>query len=187
MRHKMEKQTNHFSLPAWLRIVLIGRRPKFTLIRVTALVFVTFAVFPFVLLPIRVRGPSMSPTYEEGRINVVNRLAYLWHEPQRGDVVAIRFSGVSVNPIFQHKKSAVLMKRIVGLPGETVEFDHGQLFINGKPLHEPYVKYPCDWNLPPVKLSLERYYVVGDNRSMPAEAHTKGEPERERIVGKVLL
>ena len=74
----------------------------------------------------------MLPTYHDGQINFLNRLAYLRHEPQRGDVVGIRYSGDSI----------LLLKRIVGLPGEEVSFDEGKLFINGKPLEEPYVKSP---------------------------------------------
>jgi signal peptidase I len=64
---------------------------------------------------------------------------------------------------------------------------NGQVFINGQPLSEPYEKNPSDWNLPPEKLNANQYYVVGDNRSMPAADHMKGRVERERIIGKVIL
>jgi len=119
----------------------------------------------------------MLPTYRDRSLNFVNHLAYLRHEPQRGDVVAIRLSG----------KHAMYMKRIIGLPGETVEFADGHVLINGKILEEPYRKFPCDWNRAPVTLSPTQYFVVGDNRSMPQNYHTFGECERERILGKVLL
>ena len=79
------------------------------------------------------------------------------------------------------------MKRIIGLPGETVAFVNGAALINGKVLDEPYEKYDCDWNLPPVKLGPNQYFVVGDNRSMPAEYHVKGKVERDHIVGKAVL
>ena len=79
------------------------------------------------------------------------------------------------------------MKRIIGLPGETVAFENGRVLINGEVLDEPYEKSPCDWNCPPVKLGPDEYYVVGDNRTMPQELHTHGGTPRYRIVGKVLL
>ena len=128
------------------------------------------------MLPIRDVGISMLPTYQQSSVHFVNRLAYLFHGPRRGDVVAIRLlAGPHV----------MYLKRIVGLPGETVAFRDGKLLINGKALDEPYVREPCDWDLPPEKIPLGQYYVVGDNRSMPAEDHTKGRVERRLIIGKV--
>src|SRR5437870_5284539 len=108
--------------PDWLRVVLIGRRPEFTLLRIVVWVVTCFVVAQFVLLPIRVEGVSMLPTYKENRVNFVNRLAYLHSQPKRGDVIAIRLAGPSI----------MYMKRIVGLPGETVSFHEGRLLINGK-------------------------------------------------------
>jgi signal peptidase I len=173
---------NQPSRPSWLRIVLIGRKPKNTLIRIVVLVAVCFVVFNFILLPIRVDGISMLPTYRDGQINFVNRLAYRRHEPQRGDVVSIRLA----DPEVSHPH-VLYMKRIVGLPGETVSFVGGQLLIDGKVLDEPYVKKFCDWNIDPKKLNADEYYIVGDNRSMSEKDHVKGGAERWRIVGKVLL
>ena len=83
--------------------------------------------------------------------------------------------------------SVMYMKRIIGLPGETISFSNGKLLVNGEILNEPYVKSACDWNVPPVTLSTNQYYVVGDNREMPEKNHEKGVAERWRIVGKVLL
>jgi signal peptidase I len=134
-------------------------------------------VFKLLLLPIRVTGGSMLPAYRDGRVNLVNRLAYLRHEPQRGDVVGIRLAGVSV----------MYMKRIIGLPGETVAFAEGHAVIDGSVLDEPYVKFPCDWDREPVKLDSDQYFVVGDNRSMPLTNHVHGVLLRNRIVGKVIL
>ncbi|MGH7950571.1 MAG: signal peptidase I [Limisphaerales bacterium] len=163
--------------PGWIHVIAIGRNPKNTLVRILVLIVTCFVVFNFILLPIRVTGISMSPTYKDRSINFVNRLAYWRHEPRRGDVVSIRFAGMHV----------MLMKRIIGLPGETVAFDNGRVLIDGKILDEPYEKTECNWNLPPVKLDANEYYVVGDNRTMPPEYHTKGKVERERIIGKVIL
>jgi signal peptidase I len=163
--------------PRWVRIVMIGRNPKATLVRVAVLVMTCFIVFKFVLLHIRVEGISMLPTYPDHSKHFVNRLAYLWHEPQRGDVVGIRLAGPHV----------MYMKRIIGLPGETVSFVDGRVLINGEVLDEPYEKTACDWNRAPVKLGPDEYFVVGDNRTMPEENHVFGKVERSRIVGKTVL
>lgn len=157
-------------------VLLVGRKPGRTALRILVLVALSFIVFRFVLLPIRVQGPSMLPTYRNG-VNFVNRLAYSFHEPQRGDVVAVRTSGLSI----------MFMKRIIALPGETVAFLNGQVYINGQPLEETYLKLPSDWTIPPEQVRPGHYYCVGDNRSMPHLDHEKGQAERQRIVGKVLL
>ena len=188
-------------LPRWLSIVLIGRRPKFTLVRVVALALGGFLGFGFILLPVRVDGPSMLPTYRTGSVNLVYRFAYLRHEPRRGDVVTIRISGdeysarellndlchvrVQFRRLF--RPSLMYMKRVVGLPGETIAFSGGRLFVDGQVVDEPYQKFSCHWEREPLKLGADQYFVVGDNRSMRMEDHTRGAYSLVRIVGKVLL
>jgi signal peptidase I len=162
--------------PRWVRVLAIGRNWKFTLARLAVLAVISFIVFDFfwfVLLPIRVEGISMLPTYQNGSVNFVNRLA---------DVVGIRLSDPGLT-----RPSLLYLKRIIGLPGETVAFVNGQVQINGQMLDEPYEKYDCDWNIPPVTLGPDQYFVVGDNRSMPAEYHIFGKVEHNHIVGKAVL
>jgi signal peptidase I len=161
----------------WLRRIVIGRNPKVTLLRVVALIITCTVLFHFALLPIRVDGVSMAPTYPNHGVHFVNLLAYKFHDPKRGDVVAIRYTGIHL----------MLMKRVVGLPGETIAFHQGRLFINDQPIDEPYVKRPCDWETPPEKIEADEYYVVGDNRSMPEGDHVKGRAARDKIMGRVLL
>jgi len=165
------------SQPSRLRTMVIGRNPKRTLLRVVVLVCSCFIIFKFIFLPIQVEGVSMLPTYRSNGVNFVNRLAFLFHEPRRGDVVSIRLAGPSV----------MFMKRIIGLPGESVAFHEGRVYINGKLLEEPYVKFPCNWEHEPRLLGPTEYYVVGDNRSMPQVDHSEGKADRDRIIGKVLL
>ncbi len=179
----MQATNSSANRPGWLQIVVIGRRPGFTLIRILVLVVLVVVTVKFVLLPIKVEGISMEPTYHNHRIDCVNRLAYLWHAPQRGDVVAIRFA----DPGKLSSPSEMLMKRIIGLPGETVSFHEGHVYINGQLLDEPYLKTPCDWEHEPIQCGPDQYYVVGDNRTMPFEYHMQGRAERDHIIGKVLL
>jgi signal peptidase I len=161
----------------WLRVAAIGRRPAWTLIRVLVLVLVTVVTFKFVLIPVRVTGISMEPTYHDHTINFINRLSYLHSEPRHGDVVGIRFAGDRL----------MLLKRIVGLPGETISYSGGHVCINGVRQDEPYLKLCTDWEMGGRTLGPDEYYVVGDNRSMPQENHMEGITKRWRIVGKALL
>lgn len=163
----------------WVRIALIGRNPKRTLIRACILAVVCFVFFKFyffrtIILPVQVQGNSMFPTYHDHGWNYVNKLAYRHTEPQRGDVVGIRMSG----------EHAMLLKRIVGLPGETVAFANGHLLVNGEQIDEPYMKsHNLAPDLAPITLGPSEYYVIGDNR-MNSE---RGRIDRIRIVGRILL
>jgi signal peptidase I len=179
----VSESTQHSSLAWWLRVVTIGRRPRATVARIVVLAVVCFVTFKFILLPVRIEGISMEPTLHDRQVHLVNRWAYLFHEPRRGDIVSIRFS----NPGTFSAPSEMYMKRIIGLPGETVSFHEGHAYINGKLLNEPYVKPPCDWEHAPIQCGTNQYYVVGDNRSMPFEYHQQGRAARERVVGKLLL
>jgi signal peptidase I len=134
-------------------------------------------VFGVILLPVRLSGISMQPTYNDGALNFANRFAFAWHPPARGDIVAIRMAGPHV----------VYVKRIVGLPGERVEIDAGVVMINGEPLLEPTVVYKAPWNVPAVTLGLDEYFVIGDNRAMAVQNHDFGRTTRDRIIGKMLF
>jgi signal peptidase I len=162
--------------PGWLQRVLIGRKPARTLVRIGVLIMLAYLMVKFVAIPIRIEGISMLPTYQNHQIHVLNRLAYLSHGPQRGDVVGIRLAGEHV----------MFLKRIIALPGETIAFHHGHTVINGETLAEPYLKGHCDWERPPETLGPDEYYVVGDNRTMEWEDHKQGRAQRKRIVGKIL-
>ena len=157
---------------------LIGRNPKATFIRSLVLVLVCFVVFRFVALPVRVRGVSMEPTYRNGKVNLINRLAYLGSEPRRGDVVGVTFTGESIQ----------LLKRIIALPGETFAMRRGVTMIDGQALDEPYTVVNESWTTRTERtLGPFEYVVIGDNRSMVMRLHTWGVVDRSRIVGKAVF
>ncbi len=148
------------------------------MVRLVLLIALSWFTFGVVLIPIRIVGISMLPTYKNGSVNFVNRWAFLWKPIRRSDVVAVRYSGLH----------AMLLKRVVGLPGERIAIRKGIVYINGEELMEPYVKLPREpWYRREVTLRPFEYYVVGDNRSMPLNQHEQGEASAERIVGKILF
>ena len=157
--------------------MVIGRRPKRTLIRLIILIVGSVVIFKFVLAPVRITGISMEPTYRDGRINFVNRLAYAWSKPKRGDVVAIKTTGMHI----------MYMKRIVGLPGETISIKKGIVLVNSQPLNEPYVVVKREpWNEPSVRLGPDEYLVIGDNRATDRITHEHGTVSARKIAGKIL-
>lgn len=177
-----------------LKRIVFGRNPKRTLIRAAALAFVVYCTCKFIFLPVRIVGISMEPTYRSDTINFINRMAYVFGKPHRGDVVAVRYSsappGTGVRMTTLRRvfagPSVMLLKRIVALPGETIAITNGMVYINGKPLDEPYVKARARWQLQPITLAGNEYFLIGDNRGMDQREHEFGRAEANRIVGKVL-
>ncbi|MCL5096381.1 MAG: signal peptidase I [Candidatus Omnitrophica bacterium] len=167
--------------PAWWVRMLIGRSPRRTLLRLCVWVGLTLVLFRVIFVPVRVEGISMLPTYRDGSINLVYRWAYKWSPPKRGDVVAVKLAGAET-------ANVMFLKRIIGLPGERIAIKSGVVFINGKPLAEPYLRFPrAPWNVPEKRIKPRHYYVIGDNRQMPSGLHIFGETKDFKIVGKVLF
>lgn len=163
------------ALPWWLRMA-VGRNPKRTLIRLCCLVLMSLILFRVVLIPIRVSGLSMYPTYRDGKVNVVNHQAYRWKKPKRGDVIAFRLP---------EEGNVVLLKRVIGLPGERVAVVKGRALVNGEILDEPYA---IIGKTPPssrriIELRDDEYFVMGDNRNISVFQPI---PEHY-ILGKVLF
>ena len=149
--------------------------PKFTrafFIRTAVVAVVAIAVFRFVFRPCIIDGGSMLPNWPEKGFTFCFRWRYLFSKPRRGDVVVVRFSS-----------KVFYLKRVVGVPGDTVAFFRGRLIVNGKVVKEPYIKYISNWDLPPRKVEAGHYYVVGDNRSQHISAHKFGQVRASRIIG----
>jgi signal peptidase I len=156
--------------------VLVGANPRRTLARAVLLVAMAYGVFGYLLIPVRGRGPSMSPTLANGQFVLVNRLAYWRAEPHRGDVIALEVAGGRV----------VYIKRIIGMPGERVRIDRGTVLVNESILDEPYVARRGPWHVDEVQLGRGEYLVIGDNRAMSQRSHDFGKARRERVLGQVI-
>src|SRR5262245_5811151 len=160
----------------FIQMAVLGANPRATLMRIAVMVVGAFVMFGLVLQPVRLQGISMLPTYADGGINFANRFAYVLHPPQRFDIVAIRMAGPSV----------LYVKRVIGLPGERIAIVDGTVTINDVTLNEPTVIYRTPWNMEPMTLAADEFFVVGDNRSMRMDEHDFGRATRNRIIGKLL-
>ena len=132
----------------------------------------------FVVQPVRFEGKSMTPALNDGDRILI--LKSFW-QPQRGDVVAFYYPKDTT-------KSYV--KRIVGLPNETIEINGGKVIINGNQLTETYVSSQQNMslvNFPPLPIPSHKYYVLGDNRDHSSDSRIWGMVSEELIYGKYIF
>ncbi len=162
-------------IPAPFRRFFFPHLDKRYAVRLIIVACVSYLIFGHLLIPLRIQGLSMDPTYRDRSFALCWRLQYLFSPPERFDVVTVRFSG----------RSVMLLKRVVALPGETVEFRQGLLYVNGGFIEEPYVRHRSAWDLPPRTIASGHVYVVGDNRGTSMDRHRFGEIDMQRIVGGV--
>jgi signal peptidase I len=165
-----EPSEGRASLPTILREV----------VETLLLAAVIYLIVNFFTMRCEVDGPSMQPTLETGQRLVVYRLAYVFSEPERGDVVVFHSP---LNP------DDNLVKRIIGLPGEIVSIQDGHIYIDGELLEEPdFIPEPYysgTWEVPE-----GHYFVLGDNRNASNDSHGWGEAApiaAEEIIGRAWI
>lgn len=117
-----------------------------------------FALVRFAVQNFRVEGQSMYPTLHNGEYILVNKIDYLIHSPQRGDIIV--FQAV---PALEPTKDFI--KRIIGLPGDTVAVHGGAVYINGRKLPESYIVQPPDYTFAARRVPPGDYFVLGDHRN----------------------
>jgi signal peptidase I len=130
-----------------------------------------------------VDGPSMNFTLQDGQQLVINKVVYKFHKPERGDIIIF-------HPPFNEKEEYV--KRIIGLPGESVEIKDGIVNIHKKDgkvllLDEPYVTRPATQPFKGGVIPENEYFVIGDNRNNSSDSRTGWTLPRKNIIGKAWL
>lgn len=161
---------------------------------------IVFGLFAFALVQLTIQnfeidGPSMQTTLKPGERVLTYKLAFVRvpldalpifqdgdrltaGNPGRGDVVVLRSPNGSQRD---------LIKRIVALPGETIEVSQRGVFVDGVPLDEPYVSAPANYAIPARTVPADHYFVLGDNRSNSSDSHVWGMLPRDNIIGRALL
>ena len=127
-------------------------------------------------------GKSMVPTIDNGEVLQLDTSAYRRHRPQRGDLIVLE---LPLRP--PHGRHYYTVKRVIGLPGETVEVRKGSVFIDGKRLNEPYVRDRAGYRYAARRILRGQYFVLGDNRDNSEDSHIFGPLRRKFIIGKVIL
>ena len=117
-----------------------------------------FILLQFSLQTSFVEGSSMEPSLHNEQVLIINKLTYTFGEPGRGDIIVFTPPHIT-NPENDY------IKRIIGLPGETVEIKNGLVYINDEPLDEPYISEPFNGSMDKITVPQDEYFVLGDNRN----------------------
>ena len=148
------------------------------IVEAVALIIFIILVVHFVIQSYQVGDPSMQKTFTKGQNVLVNKMAYLFRSPERGDVIVFHYPQDTAEDY---------IKRIIAIPGDKVQIDRTHVWVNGVQLNEqPYVSTPANpiagtWTLEP-----DQYFVVSDTRTNGFDSRTWGPLNKQFIVGKVV-
>ena len=155
------------SVPALLREI----------VETIILTVIIYAAVNFATGRFKVEGSSMEPSIYPNEYVLVDKLSYRLGQPQRGDVVVFNYPRATEKDF---------IKRVIGLPGETVSIANGVVSINGQALKEPYIAAPPvsggEWTLSP-----NQYFVMGDNRNNSSDSRSWGPLDRKYLIGKAVV
>lgn len=157
-----------------------------TLLYLLGVICLTYLIITFVGQRTEVSGESMEATLSDGDNLIVDKISYRFRDPQRYDIIVFPF---------QYLEDTFYIKRIIGLPGETVQIDtNGTIYINGEVLGETYgreVIRPENVGraIEPITLGDDEYFVLGDNRNNSTDSRTEivGNIHRKDIIGRAWL
>ncbi len=144
---------------------------------------VAFGIRQFIAEPRYIPSESMVPTLEVNDRLMVEKLSYLFHPPNRGDVVVFWPPDRLKQQNPELKKDAFI-KRVIGLPGDKVEVKGGKVFINDKPLIEDYIAAKPNYQWGPEIVPADSYLVLGDNRNNSYDSHFWGYVPRQNLIGR---
>lgn len=140
-----------------------------------ALAVVLYFLIDLVVARVRVENISMLPTLQPGEFVLVNKMAYQFGDFDRGDIV-----------VFHYSEQEDYIKRVIGLPGDQIEINNGEVRVNDRLLAEPYIsaapQYNGSWEVPPDNL-----FVLGDNRNQSSDSHRWGFINEESVVGEAMV
>lgn len=154
-----------------------------TVVYLLIVVALTFLFVQFVAQRTHVNGDSMNATLENGDNLIVDKLSYRFKAPERFDIIVFPY---------QYKEDTYYIKRIIGMPGETVQIIDGMVYIDGEMLNETYGKEVMQYAgiaSDPIELGEDEYFVLGDNRNNSSDSRdpSVGNIHRDQIIGKAFI
>jgi len=147
-------------------------------------ILIVLPIRMFIAQPFIVSGASMKETFHNGDYLIVDQISYRLNEPKRGDVVVFHYP---------RDPSKFFIKRIIGLPGDTISIEGRKVTISNKDfpdgfvINEPYIKSMSEKNFYTERLNENEYFVMGDNRDESSDSRSWGILQKEKIVGKAFL
>ena len=139
------------------------------------IIVVVLLIKHYVITPIKVNGNSMNNTLKNKYIMILDKISYRFQEIERFDIVVIK------------KGNDYLIKRVIGMPGETVEYKNNKLYINGKNIDEKFIHEKTNDFIMEEKIPDDCYFVVGDNRPVSNDSRYIGVINKKDILGKTSL
>lgn len=154
-----------------------------TILYLLAVVALTFLFVKFVGQRTHVNGDSMNVTLEDGDNLIVDKLSYRFKDPERYDIIVFPY---------RYQEKTYYIKRIIGLPGETVQIIDGMIYIDGEMLSESYGKEVMEYAgiaSEPIELAEDEYFVLGDNRNNSSDSRdpSVGNVHKDQIIGKAFV
>ena len=143
-------------------------------------VLLTIAIFLLVNAAtgrFRIEGASMEPNLHDSEYVLIDKISYRLHAPERGDVIVFERQGVERDYI----------KRVIGLPGDSVQIAGGKVLVNGRALDEPYLNTTMLNDMPARQIEADRYFVMGDNRNNSSDSRSFGSIAAKDIIGRAWL
>jgi signal peptidase I len=169
MERQSEKHSGLFTALSWVRDLAFS-------------VLLAVILIVFIYQPVKVEGTSMMPALTDQERIFINKFTYRFGSGniERGDLIVFWF------PLDRTKS---YIKRVVGLPGDTVRIDHGKVFVNGAALDEPYVprEYRDQQSKSPETVPADNYFVLGDHRGSSNDSRAWGTVPRSYIYGKAVF
>jgi signal peptidase I len=152
-------------------------------ILIVAALVIAIVIRTFVFQAFYIPSESMVPTLKIGDRVLVNKLSYKLHDPRRGDIVVFKAPPAAATAGIKD-----LVKRLIGLPGETIEGKDGKIYINGKALSEPYLPTTVkSRTFGPEKVPPDSYFMLGDNRQYSKDSTFFGPIKRDQLIGRVFM
>jgi signal peptidase I len=154
-------------LAVWLRDLVIS-------LAISAFIII------FLYQPVKVEGTSMMPSLDDQERIFVNKFVYRWEPIERGDIVVFRYP---------RDPSKSYIKRVIGVAGDRIRIDSGQVYVNGEAIEEDYVPttYADERSYPELEVPLRSYFMLGDHRSMSNDSRDFGPVKENYIYGKAVF
>ena len=127
-----------------------------------------------------VRYTSMTPSINDGDWIIVSKASYFFSDPERGDVIVFQ-------PPEKVHSDYAFIKRVIGLPGETIEIKDGKTIVNGIPLEEEYLRENPTYTMEKKYIPMREYFLFGDNRNNSNDSHSWGTVPRDNMIGKAVI
>jgi signal peptidase I len=155
----------------------------YELVETIVLILSIYALVDLASVRFYVDGPSMEPNFYTAQRVIVSRVNYLLGMPERGEIIVFESPD-------DPRNDPPLIKRVIGLPGDTIEIRDNQVYVNGNLLNEPYINEPgltSPNQYGNVTLGPDEYFVMGDNRNRSRDSRAFGPINREHIIGEALV